>query len=220
MIPRLGEINAVLFDMDGLLFDSEVLYKASLEKMAEARGKAFTREIHKSMMGRSAHESIEVLKTAWELEENVEELLKERDNGVIELAKDSLKIMPGVIELLTFCVNREVKHAIVTGSTRDIATAFIQNAKIPNNFAFILTGNDVEHGKPAPDIYLEGANRIQEEAKNCLVFEDSVNGVVAAKAAGCKVIACPNAYSNRKDFGKADYVVGSLAEITPLLSMI
>jgi len=220
IIPTIGDIKAGLFDMDGLLFNSETLYRGALWKMAKDRGREFTVLMHREMMGRSSSESMQVVKDAWESLDSIESLIQERDLNVIEIARREIEIMPGADALVRFCMDRELSHAIVTGSNAKVAAAFVEISQIGNGFQFILDGDQVENGKPAPDIYLKAAEMIGSHPENCLVFEDSLNGVKSAVAAGCHVIACPNEFSLDQDFSIADRRVGSLSEIVSYLGML
>lgn len=219
-VPRIGEIQSVFFDMDGLMFRSEDLYRDTLIEMGETRSREFTIDIHQMMMGKSALESIAVLKKAWDLQESLDDLLLERDQGVIRRTQEYVELMPGIKELISFCKERSVKHAIVTGSTREVAEHLVSVSGLENSFEFILDGSTVLHGKPAPDIYLKAIDLMSATASESLVFEDSMNGVLSAKAAGCRVVACPNEYSTELDFSIADLTVSSLSEVVSYLPFI
>ena len=198
--------------MDGLLCNSEDLYKKAIQQMGEKRGKVFTNELHRAIMGRSSEESVGLIKSNWEINDDLSELIKERDQKVIEIAETEIEIMPGVQEIMTFCLDNHIPHAIVTGSSRQVAEAMVKCSNLLNGFKFILTGNEVEHGKPAPDIYLKAAEMIGVAPEDCLVFEDSLNGAESAKAAGCVVAACPNRFSDTKSFQEFDVVLETLID--------
>lgn len=213
-------IQAVLFDMDGLMFNSEELYKKAIEKMADKRDKNFTNDMHRRMMGRSTAKSLAVLQDSWKINDSIKKLTDERDELVMKIADDEIKIMPGVTDIISWCIDVEIKHAIVTGSNKRVAEHFVKISGVGNKFMFILDGDQVKHGKPDPDIYLKAAKMIGEEPENCVALEDSLNGTISANRAGCIVISCPNEFSLDEDFSIADVVVGSLDELVPYLGFI
>jgi len=212
-----GQIKAVIFDMDGLMFNTETLYRDAIIKMGQAIGKVLDLNLQKKMMGRSNLDSIRVLKEAWSLNEDIEKLRSIRDESVIELSKFRLQKMAGLDELLSAVSKLNLPKAVVTGSQKKVAEHFLSLAHLSNQFAFVLTGDDIVHGKPDPDIYFAAVERFKLQSDSILVFEDSLNGVISAKGAHCVTFAVPNEYSGSDDFSIADATFRSLKEIVPII---
>ncbi|MDP2631722.1 MAG: HAD family phosphatase [Candidatus Uhrbacteria bacterium] len=215
---NISNIKAVIFDMDGLMFNSELVYRAALEEMAKRRGRIFTDAIHRSMMGKAAIEDIRVLLNAWNLKEDPREAFIERNDLYISLVDHLLKPMPGLIELLDTIKNKELRMAIATGSERRIVDINLSTYKLDfGYFELIISGDGIKNGKPDPEIYNKTVQLLALKPIECLVIEDSLNGVIAAKATGCKAFAVPNQWSDPKDFNMADNVFASLEQIIPVI---
>jgi HAD superfamily hydrolase (TIGR01509 family) len=206
--------KAVNFDMDGLIVDTEPLYMIALSKVAQARGKSYPLSLKQEMMGRRAIDSLRIFKERLGLSDSVEELLKERDEIFEDLLeKEKIKPMPGFFELLDNINKLSLKKAISSSSKREWIDIILKKLGIFSEFEVIISGDEVTHGKPHPEIYLLSLKRLNVSPKECIVFEDTVTGVESAKSAGLYCIAVPNQFSKGQDFSKADLVVDSLERI-------
>ncbi len=206
-------IKAVIFDMDGLMVDTEPLYSKAMNQVAQKRGKCFTLEIKQKMMGRLAIESLTIFKETLGLTESVQELLEEREGIYGNLLRQGVTPMPGLFELIELLNKMGIHKAIASSSKKQWIDLIIDKLGFRNEFEVIVSGQEVERGKPNPDIYLLAAQKLNLDAAECLVLEDAISGVQAAKAAKMKCIAVPNQFTQGLDFPQVDLIVNSLKEI-------
>jgi HAD superfamily hydrolase (TIGR01509 family) len=213
-------VAAVVLDMDGLLIDTEPLYKESWQRAARESGFDLTDEIYSRFVGRSNIESeaelawlfgpefpIQVFRARWP------ELWQQR------ALEAGLPTKPGVPELLDFLDERRVPIAVATSSDLAFTKFSLGAARLIDRFKYLITGDEVEMGKPAPDIYFEAARRLDAEPADCVVCEDSEAGARAASAAGMRVILVPD-IQPPSDAAReaATAVVSSLHDALPLLT--
>ena len=206
----IASIEAVVFDLDGLIFDTEALFfKVSCE-MLEAKGSRFTPEMMAAMIGRRSVEAGHVLKTMSGLDEPADALLaevRERFHAVVDV---EVATTPGLRVLLDHLKRLAIPAAVATSSARGYADRLLTNHGIRDRFAFILGSEDVERGKPDPEIYLKAAARHGKAPGSILVLEDSRAGVAAAHAAGAFVVGVPHEHSPAKGLKLAHLVVPRL----------
>jgi len=206
------KIKAVVFDMDGLMFNTEDLYDQVGQTILQKRGQEFTNELKLAMMGLPGPKAFEVMRSRCGLEESVEALQKETDEIFVDLLPDEIQTMPGLDSLLDLLEQQEIPKAVATSSHRRFAKRALGFFDLEPRFEFVLTGDDVERGKPNPDIYLLAARMLDLRPQQMLVLEDSHIGSRAAKAAGAVTIAVPTPHSADSDFSHVDHVATSLAD--------
>ncbi len=213
-------VKAVVFDMDGLMLNTEDLYDVVGSRLLARRGLLFSHDIKRSMMGRKATEAFEVLRTNCGLADSVDSLITESDELMRQLldSGDHLAQMPGLGQLLAFLEAKRIPKAVATSSSRKFADRVLGNFNLTQRFEFVLCGDDVLQGKPNPEIYLTAAARLAISATEMLVLEDSVLGSQAAVAAGAFTVAVPSQPTLTGDFDHVQLVVTSLesAELTRL----
>ncbi|MFH2108348.1 MAG: HAD family phosphatase [Chrysiogenia bacterium] len=197
--------SALIFDMDGLMIDSERLYFAAEREMATAYGKEIRDEQLWPLMGRKPIESLRLLREILGIGTPPEELLAWRNRLMLEKMRNDLGAMPGLIEILDAFSGR-LKLAVGTGAQREFLDIALDTLHIRDYFAVLQTADGLERGKPDPEIYFLTCRRLGLPPGECLVLEDARNGVLAGKAAGCPVIAVPNDYTRGQDFSEADWV--------------
>jgi HAD superfamily hydrolase (TIGR01509 family) len=205
-------IAAVAFDMDGLLINSEELYFDVFDELLQRRGKRYTHQLRRSMMGLPAPQAFQVLIRDAQLADAVAELEEECDEIFSGVLPDRLATMPGVTELLAKIEQRGLPHCVVTSSRRSFAVDSLSAVGVLERFDFILTAEEVKRGKPYPDIYLAAAARMQVDPSRMLVLEDSQHGVRAAIAAGACTVAVPGDHSRDHDFTGVYRVANTLAD--------
>ena len=203
-------IKAVIFDMDGLMFDTESAYSVVQSEMSEKRGKVFTDEVKRPLMGKRAYEVMSLLNDFWGKKENIAELLKEQDQKLIEIYNHSVGKLDGLDDLLTFLNKNSIRRCIGTSSRRFLVDVLLKKFDLESGFEFIVSGDMVTNGKPDPEIYQKCLEGLKLSGNECLVLEDSLNGIKAGVAAGCQTCAVPSQYTNSEDFSLADIVAGSL----------
>lgn len=198
---------AVVFDMDGLLLNTEHLYDVVIGELLSTRGRTFTRDCKLAMMGRPAQVALEILKERHQLTTDWQDLAEEIEERFASILPTHLELMPGVSDLLGMIAELPLPMTVATSSRRSFAETALQQAKILDRFQFLLCGEEVRLGKPAPDIYLETARRLDLPAERLIVLEDSHTGSLAATSANAFTVAVPGEHSAHQDFSHVDLVV-------------
>ncbi|MEO0098239.1 MAG: HAD family phosphatase [candidate division WOR-3 bacterium] len=204
-----------IFDYDGVIVDTEPIYLLAMQEMAKKRGKDFTLETKREVMGTGGLLSMKIMKERLSLKENPEELLKERSEiyGRL-LSRFGIAPRPGLFFALTLFKKMGFEKAIASSSQRKWIEMGLKSLGIENEFKVIVSGEEVKEAKPAPEIFLLASSRLGIDKEKCLVLEDTLPGVKAAKGARMRCIAIPNQYNQDEDFSLADRKISSLLEIT------
>jgi HAD superfamily hydrolase (TIGR01509 family) len=204
--------KAVVFDLDGLMVNTEDLYQDVGGEMLRRRGKLFDAELLDAMMGRPADVALKIMIDWHALDATIEELASETDELFENLLDERLAVMPGLLPLLARLEAARLPKAIATSSGPDFVSRVLSKFDLARRFQFILTCDDIAQGKPHPEIYLLAARRFGLQPSELLVLEDSQNGCRAAIAAGTVAVAVPGGHSHRHDFSGAALVAESLAD--------
>lgn len=204
--------RAVVFDLDGLMFNTEELYVEVGTELLRRRGREFTQELEARMMGRPSGVALAIMIETHGLKATVEELLAETDEMFPAILQARLAPLPGLIELLAALEWHGIPKGIATSSRRSFVERVLGRFDFQPRFSPILTSEDITEGKPHPEIYLKAASRLGVAPTEMLVLEDSQNGCRAAVAAGAITVAVPGAHSRRHDFTGAALVADSLAD--------
>ena len=208
----LPPIRAAVFDLDGLLVNTEELYQHVGSELLRRRGRTFEPDLLDAMMGRPPAVSLGIM-IAWHgLTDTVETLAAETSQIFSGLLDERLEPMPGAVSLVESLAARGLPRGVATSSGPAFAHDVLGRVGLRDRFAFVLTSADVVNGKPDPEIYLAAADRLGVEPAAMLVFEDSQNGCRAAVASGAVVVAVPGGHSRRHDFTGARLVAESLAD--------
>ncbi|MCA9097786.1 MAG: HAD family phosphatase [Planctomycetaceae bacterium] len=203
-------IRAVCFDLDGLMFNTEVIFNEVGHELLRRRDRVMTHDLITAMMGRRAIEAVQVMIDWHELSDTAENLIDESQVLFFELAKDRLEAMPGLFELLEAIESRNLPKGVATSSTRSYLEKILGKFRLIERFHSILTAEDVQIGKPNPEIYLKAAARLGVAPEEMLVLEDSQAGTNAASAAGAFAVSIPHEHSAAHDFSNASLVADSL----------
>lgn len=204
-------VKAIIFDLDGVIIDSAELHKQSAAIVFRSIGLERASGDLSQLMGMRDQDIFHILKAKYRLSPLHENLVKKRIQIFLRLAASKLTLKKGVLQLLPR-LRRRVKLAVTTSSAREIWQFADKKFNLSRFFDVVVTGDDSKKGKPDPEPYLKTCERLGVDPKDCIVIEDAVAGVRAAKQAGAKCIAIAQG-SSRAAFWEADYVVGSLAEI-------
>lgn len=207
-------ITTIIFDMNGVITDDEDCHELATKKAFEQVGVSITPEIYRKFcLGRPDTSAFKELVMDFQIKEsNVEDLISVKALFYLELIKDNLKIYPGVVELI-HRLDQEYILALTTSSIFNEMETVINKLQIGQLFKTIVTAEDVEHGKPDPEPYLLTAEKLDVNCEDCLVIEDSENGVRSAKSAGMKCIAITNT-EKPNNLQLADRIIDKYSEIT------
>jgi HAD superfamily hydrolase (TIGR01509 family) len=208
-------INAVIFDMDGLLIDSEPYWDLARQQMAAEYGHFWTQADQHSVMGVSTATWVNYMIERLELDLSQPAVIERIVGKMLAYYHEHIPYLPGAIEAVHLAASH-YPTALASGSERSLIEAVIQDSAMCGRFRVVVCTDDVPHGKPAPDVYLEAARRLSISPGLCVCVEDSSNGILAGKAAGMKVIAVPDARfnPNQEVIRQAEIVLGSLEEFS------
>ncbi|MCR4414236.1 MAG: HAD family phosphatase [Thermoguttaceae bacterium] len=205
-------LRAVVFDMDGLMFNTEdVYYRVGVELMRR-RGRQYTKELSDAIMGRPPQACFETMIRWHGLDDDWQSLARESEELFLDFLDDTLAPMPGLLELLDALEAAGLPKAICTSSSRRLLEGILSRFSLEPRFRFTLTAEDIVHGKPHPEIYLKAAARFGIDPSEMLVLEDSQTGTRSAAAAGAFVVAVPGEHSQGHDFSAATLVASGLAD--------
>ena len=209
-------IEAVVFDLDGVLIASEEIWDAVRERYVLEHGGRYDAEVQRAMMGMSAPEWSRFLHEDAGVPDEPEVINADVVRLMLEAYRRELPLLPGAVETV-----RRTAHAfalaLASSSNRLIFEEVLELAGLADCFRATVSSEEVERGKPAPDVYLEAARRLGAEPGRCAAVEDSHAGIRSAKSAGMRVVVIPNASYPPDDeaLGLADVTLASLDELTP-----
>jgi HAD superfamily hydrolase (TIGR01509 family) len=211
--------RAVIFDLDGVLADSEPWWNEIDAKLLGEYGVTYRGEYHRSVLGVSYKLAIEFYKKAFGLSAPIEEMMRRRGELAIDFFANRIGLFPSAKQVLKELRQMNLHLAVATSSLSASARPFLDRHGLTPLFEVIIAGEEVEHGKPYPDIYLRAAEKLSICVDSCLVIEDSLSGIAAAKAAKMGVAAIPDTrFVDPRDYEKeADYILSSLKEIPSLI---
>jgi HAD superfamily hydrolase (TIGR01509 family) len=203
-------IEAVIFDLDGVLVDSEPLQFEAYAEILTGYGKTLTREDfieHWIGQGRLAEHL-----RRYDIDAPVEEVRRAKNDLYMKFIQDRMKLRPG-IEGLVRRLSREMPVAVASSAHPDSVNAVLERFELRPFFTVVLTSADVTHNKPDPEIYVRASEMLGVPPSGCLVFEDSRPGVLSAKRAGMMVIALPHDFTLHQDLSPADLVICDLRNL-------
>jgi HAD superfamily hydrolase (TIGR01509 family) len=209
-------IEAVVFDMDGVLLDSEEVWDAVRERYVRERGGRYDAEIQRAMMGMSSHEWSRYLHEQAGLRDEPERINDDVVALMLESYREHLPLIDGAVDAV-----RRIGDAwplgLASSSNRPLIEAVLDVIGLARLFHVVVSSEEVPRGKPAPDVYLEAARRLAADAARCAAVEDSHSGIRSAKAAGMRVVAIPNPTYPPDDhaLAEADVVLERIGELTP-----
>lgn len=209
-------IEAVIFDMDGVLIDSEPLWQEAEIEIFSSLGVPITAETASQTMGLRTDEVVEYRykQHPWD-HPTKHEVAQHIDERVIELIKQRGVAKEGAVEAISICRAAGLPTAIASSSSHVLIEAVVEKLGIADKIDAIHSAHDEAFGKPHPAVYISTAQTLAVSPTHCLAFEDSANGVLSAKAAKMKCIAIPESSArNDKRFGIADTILDSLGDFT------
>jgi HAD superfamily hydrolase (TIGR01509 family) len=209
-------IAAVVFDLDGLLLDSEQVWDDVREGLVRERGGRWHERAQADMMGMSSREWSRYMHDELGLSESPEEISSEVVRRMEVRYRERLPLVDVAVEAVERLAARR-PLGLASSSNRELIDLALEVSGLARHFRVTVSSEEVARGKPAPDVYLEAARRLRVEARACAAIEDSRSGILAAKAAGMRVVAIPNKHypPDEETLAVADVVLGSLDELTP-----
>jgi len=209
-------VDAVIFDLDGVLVDSEHVWDAVREELARERGGRWHDRAQADMMGMSSTEWSRYMHDVIGLPEPPQQIDAEVVRRMRERYAQELPLVDGGVEAVRRLA-ADFRLGLASSSNRPLIDAVLERAGIAGLFEATVSSEEVERGKPAPDVYLEAARRLGVAPERCVAIEDSANGIRSAKAAGMRVVAIPNRrYPPPADVLElADTVLDAIGELTP-----
>jgi beta-phosphoglucomutase-like phosphatase (HAD superfamily) len=209
-------ITTILFDMDGVIIDSEPTHQQLEFEMFAELGLNISNEEHQAYVGTSSNDVWTKIGERHQLNKTPEELLLYgREKYWEALANGQVPLVTGVLDLIDYFVKNKYKIHVASSATRPTVDKVLEYFDLGKIFKYRIGGDEVARSKPEPEIFLKSANQSNSIPENCLVIEDSRNGLKAAKSAGMFCIGYANPGTGAQDLSIADLVVNSLEEITP-----
>ncbi len=207
-----NDLLAVAFDLDGLMFNTEELYQHVGTELLRRRGKEFAPELLHQIMGRPQPVALQMMIDWHALSDTVEILSVETEEVFVGLLDTRLALMPGLKELLDALEAGGIPKGVATSSGSRFTRNVLGRFHLEPRFSFIVTCEDVTHGKPDPEIYLKAASRFGIDPHQMMVLEDSANGCKAAVAAGAFAVAVPAEHSSNHQYPGAAFIAETLRD--------
>lgn len=208
------KIQAVVFDMDGVLIDSEVHWFKLSYKFLKGLTPLWNKEYHRNIIGMNTLSFYNYVKENFNIPLTLEQFTESYQEISRQVYTRECSLLPGVMDLLEFFSERKIPMAIASSSLSMWIGTVLDRFHIRPYFRFVVSGEDVgERGKPDPHIFLTAARKLGVEPGKCLAIEDSANGVNSAKSAGMKCIGLTAVNMVHQDLSKADMIVGEIGEL-------
>ena len=207
--------KAILFDMDGTILDTEIVYFSHFKKNLEKNGLELTKDMFRSQIGMANIEGAETMVREYYTNISPQEYLTLIDRIGMEQVFSSpdteIAVFEGFHDILE-CFKDKLTYAIATGSHLKVLHHMVGKFNFDEYFTAYVSREEVKEGKPAPDIYIEAAKRLNVAIKECIVLEDAPAGVASGVAAGCYTIAIKNEWTENFDFSNANFVCSSFKQ--------
>jgi HAD superfamily hydrolase (TIGR01509 family) len=211
-------VSAVIFDLDGVLLDSEAAWDSARRELVRERGGQWTERATREMMGMSSPEWSRYLAEELGVDLEPDAISAQVVARLLAAYRDALPLLPGATDAVERLADRW-PLGLASSSNREVIDLVLRTSDLGRHFRVSVSSEEVARGKPAPDVYEEAARRLDHRPAACVAIEDSENGIRSAVAAGMRVIALPNAQfpPPPQALELADRTIGSLAELTPTL---
>ncbi len=208
--PVLDDIKAVFFDLDGSLVDSMWIWGSIDDDYLSEFGIERPSDLQSDIEGMSVVETALYFKERFDISESVEEIIGIWNDMALEKYTNEVFVKEGGLEFLEYCITRKIRLGVCSSNSRKLLDTVLKKRGIYDYFDVIISGEDVNRGKPDPECYLKAAELVNVDPHNCLVFEDLLRGIEAGRAAGMVTCAVEDDYSKDQWFEKvrsADYCI-------------
>jgi HAD superfamily hydrolase (TIGR01509 family) len=206
-------IKGVIFDMDGVIVDSEELHEHCEKEVLKQYNAVLTSELFKDVKGMRDKETFQYYSRHFDIKEHPDILLQKKMEIFTRLMQKKMRVYPGFKDLAKKCKNR-FKVGLVTSSSKQSVSTILKHFDIKHLFDAIVTAEDVQLAKPYPEPYVKIAEKLHVKANQCLVIEDAIHGITSAKTAGAKCIAVTNTFPKKQlQDTSADFIIKSLREL-------
>lgn len=205
-------MKAVIFDMDGVIINSEPVHFEVEQGLLKKLGGKMTQEENETFVGTTDYTMWSTLKEQFNLAPSVEDIIEMKKEMFLNRI-DEIELIGGFVELLLPLYNEGYPIAVASSNNKKTVDAVLEKFDLVKYMKFVISGEEVINGKPDPEIFLTVAKNIHINPENCLVVEDAATGVTAAKAAGMKCVGLEHLHSGNQDLSDADLVVNDLAEL-------
>lgn len=218
----MSKIKAVIFDMDGLMFDTESLYYKANQQTADRLGLPFDYAFYEKYIGASDKEFFNAMYEANDEKELVDAFVEQSDNDARTMFfSGQLKKKPGLDRLLAYLNKKKIQKIVASSTERTLVEQLIAEVELRDYFIDVVGGNEVEHSKPHPEIFLKALKKLETKKEETLVLEDSLNGVRSAYSAGIPVVMVPDLFvPNDEVKEKAAAIKNDLNEVIDFIEKI
>lgn len=192
-------LKGIIFDMDGVMVDTEPLSYKAYDILLGKRGMKYDMFVHDSVQGCPEIVVASTVKKQYNLPEASEVVAAERNSIYVTLVENNLQVIDGLMPLLSYIKSKNLKRAVVTGTTRSTMEIIMKKLNIEDFFDFTICGNEVKVGKPDPWVYNYTLKSLGLNSDECVILEDSINGITAGIKSGCRVIAVNSAWDDKSE---------------------
>lgn len=208
------KIHAVLFDMDGVIVDTEPLHHKAYYKMFEENGIIVEEDLYQSFTGQTTHHVCSQLKDIFDLKQSPEELVQTKRRYFRDYFDHDpdFDLLPGVKDLIRFYHENGIKLILASSASRNTINWVLSRFDLDRYFMDRISGAELKASKPHPEIFMKAAQMAVESLENCIVIEDSTNGIKAAKSAGIYCIAYRSPHSKNQDYTLADMLIDDFSK--------
>lgn len=185
-------LKGAIFDHDGLMFDTEKVWQANWKMVADEMGITLPEEFKNEICGSDGQHTLDVIQKYYHVEDGSEIRKRVIKNVSDDEVSKPIEMKPGLLEILDMFKRNGVKMAVASSSPKELILLNLKRSNLEGYFETVVSGKEVDHGKPAPDVFLLAAARLGLDPKECYVFEDAFNGVEAGVSSGAKTIMVPD----------------------------
>ena len=213
IIKELKILKGIIFDMDGVIIDSEPIHYEIEQNLLKKLGANLSKKEHATFIGTTDYNMWSSLKERYNLEPSVEEIIDMKKELFLRNI-DKIQLIDGFYDFMTMLYKKGYKLGLASSNNRKAVESIVEKFELDKYIEVTMSGEDVSKGKPDPEIFLTTAKKLSINPEDCIVVEDAENGVVAAKAAGMKCIALQGNNIGLQDLSNADIIIENFSELS------